>query len=110
MGDFKFKPEDFSSVRGQITKENVAADANERLAAHLAKLPKVEGRMLGSRYVDFSSGEPFEGDTHEAILWNVKEIEKPKECEHTSIRQNINHSIGQCFECGVMLKQTWVPA
>lgn len=78
---FRFKPEDFSEGSTcSITKRlSIAASeiANKLLDTHLGTLHRVYGS---------SDGESWESKkfdyTHQAILFDIEEIEKPKPCEH----------------------------
>ncbi len=111
-----------------IQVEHAVEIANQLLDAHLATLPVVFG-LKGSDGEWFDFGNLFlEPDTHEAILWNVKEIETTKTCEHKHIRlheffiepithndfgDRIHHNDiinGKCEDCSKMFRGKWEPA
>ncbi len=121
----KFKREHFSNLEFRVSGwqdvPRAAADyANAVLEAHLATLPVVyckHGDRFHLNTTFMKVVDTKEEATHEALLWDVKPIEK-KECEHVfpdfSITSNdaceyISVS-GRCKHCGVKLKATWSPA
>lgn len=109
---FRFKPEMFvfsPSILIDTKASFLAADqANAALDEYLKTCP----RVYGSRYdIGFCMDEVKECfDQHEAILFDLREIEKP-ECEHEpTIADKLGISgtaYPTCRKCGAKLKATW---
>ncbi len=111
----KFKAEDFYTPDARCLTAIEASDqANEILESHLATLQRVHGRVYGGTLI-FSDDQGRRNtalnheDTHQALLWDVKPIEK-KECEKHKAMFDAKKDSYSCEICGLRLKMGWVPA
>lgn len=128
---FKFKPEDLQAVYKKVLKQGfilktagdfyeteyatqeMAAELNDLLQAHLATLPKVYGNfgINGHDEIVHKDRNP----AHTALLWGITEIET-KECEHEpeleTLNQGTNWLFGsrRCKRCDIKLKAKWEKA
>ncbi len=104
----KFKPEHFSNLEFRVSGwqdvPRAAADyANAVLEAHLATLPVIYSRNPNVIWDRLK----LEKASHQALLWDVKPIEK--ECEHAPRKSSLFTIHESCEHCGIKLKATWSP-
>ncbi len=113
----RFKAEDFDlGPEHKWMSKACAETANALLDAHLATLPVVYGQnQKGAIWTT----PPHDSNTHQALLWDVKPIEK-KECVHEASPQleiggpfhlNETQLIIRCAKCKIAIKASkWEPA
>ncbi len=116
-----FKAENFANKAsndanrfGYIIQVSDAVEtANRILDSYIATLPVVYCKQdpffhLNTTFMKVVDKK--EDATHEALLWDVKEIEK-KKCEHLHLRAfNRDLNEAECADCEIKVKATWSPA
>lgn len=95
---FKFKPSDFKDI---VLLDDMARHANELLAAHVRKLPKLYGCYDEGFW---AYGEDRnDKDTSLAIIWSIEPIKQ--ECEEHE--PNIGGPNPRCIHCAAPLRAKW---
>lgn len=103
---FRFRPEDFLGYKLNVL---IASRAQNVLDAHLAKCPKVYGNLeINDRrwLAPLTESNAPAGSSHQAVLFDVEEIEELKACYHADYVSIDSDGDIWCTKCGNKLKPT----
>lgn len=96
-----FKPHDFNEI---MSNEGLAKEANILLNDWLAREGKV---VYGDSYRDDWTEDKLEDSEYQAVVLNIKPIEKKCVEHEPQIYAENNPEISWCINCGKKLKATW---